>query len=175
MTVAIVFTLIGFVVHIWLVSKAYMLLRTIYSTTIRFQEIRYQMRTFMAFRGLSTAVQQRILTFYDFSFNGNYYRKREINDLLGTELRQFVTLETCKQLVKENFIFKQLNEELIGALANCLTESVYLKNDVIGKVESARTQVKFHCQSFPFALTTETFILAAETSLHCKWNRCCVQ
>lgn len=146
MTVAIAYTLIGFVVHIWLVSKAYMLLRTVKSTKIRFQEIRYQLRTFMAFKGLSIAIQQRILTFFDFSFHGKYFRKREINELLGHGLRQLVTLETCKRQLTRNYIFKQLTEELIGPIANGLTEAVYLKNDVIGKVESARTQVKMSVQ-----------------------------
>lgn len=143
MFVTFVFTLIGFVAHIWLISKAYMLLRIVSATTIRYQEILHQLRTFTAYRGLSNSIQERILTFYDFSFNGNYFRKREINELLGSELRQFVTLETSKELLKGNFIFSPLNEELIGSIANCLTESIYLSNDVIAKVESARAQVKF--------------------------------
>lgn len=141
MTVAIAFTLIGFILHIWFVSKAFLLLRTVSFTTIRFEEIRHQMQTFMAFRGLSSAVQKRILTFYDFSFNGNYFRRQEISELLGNELRSQVTIETCKHLLAKNFIFKQIPDELLSSIANCLTEAVYLENDVIGKVESARTQV----------------------------------
>ena len=145
MIVGIIFTLIGFILHIWLVSEAYMYLKTAYGPSIRFQEIRYQMRMYIRFRRLPKTVQQRILAFYDFSFNGKFFRKREINELMGSSLKHLVTKEKCQQLLIDNYFFKQLPEELLSLIVDCMSESCFLRNDVICKVDSSRSQVNlFH-------------------------------
>lgn len=138
MTVAVIFTLIGFVVHIWMLSGAYTFLKTMCGTSVRFHEIRYQIRKYIAFKRLSITVQERVLKFYDFSFSGNFYRKRQIIELLGNELRQSVTEETCSHLLRGNYFFKQLPDELLNSMANCMSEVVFLANDVVYRVDSAK-------------------------------------
>jgi hypothetical protein len=138
MTVGVIFTLIGFILHIWLVAEAYMYLRTTYGTSVRFHETRYQMRKFMAFKRLPVTVQQRILTFYDFSFKGNLYRVPEIDAIIGNEQQKTVTMETYIHLLWENYFFQQLPDDILNSLANCMVRTVYLANDVICKVDSAR-------------------------------------
>lgn len=133
-------TLIGFVVHIWLVAEAFAFMRTFYWSSIRFQEIRYQIDKYVSCKRLSKSMQSRIIALYDFSFNGKFFRKREIDELLGNELRHLVKMETCQLLLKGNYFFKQLPEELLSAMADCLMEMVFLCNDVICKVEAARAQ-----------------------------------
>lgn len=139
--VSIVFTLIGFVLHIWLVSVAYMYLRTHYGPSVRFQEIRYQMRTYMAFKRLSRTIQQRILTFYDFTFNGRFFKKLEIFELLERELRSKVTMETHMHHLKANYFFKQLPEAHLSSIVDCMSEVFFLRNDVIYRVDALRAQV----------------------------------
>jgi hypothetical protein len=144
MTVGVIFTVIGFIVHIWLVAAAYMYLRTTCGTSVRFHEIRCQMRKFMGFKRLPTTVQQRILSFYDFSFNGNHYRVHDINVVLGKEQLQSVTAETYSRLLRVNYFFQQFPDEILNSIANCMTRTVYLANDVVCKVNSAqRAQVCF--------------------------------
>lgn len=111
MTVGIIFTLIGFVLHIWLVSKAYMYLRTTYWPDIRFHEMQYQLREYTSFKGLSKSLQNRILTFYEFSFPGKFFRKREIDGLLGNELCDLIAIQTRKKLLQDNFPFDQIPDE----------------------------------------------------------------
>lgn len=142
------YTLIGFVLHIFLISEAYMYLKTTYGPYIRFQEIRYQIRTFIRFQRLSKSVQQRILAFYDFSFNGKFFQKREIDKLMGSLLKHSVTIETWKQLLRGNYFFKQLPDELLNSIADCMSEVLFLCNDVICTVNSARAQVNFMRKKF---------------------------
>lgn len=106
MTVGTIFTLIGFVLNIRLVSEAYMYLRTTYAPYIRFQEIRYQMRMFIRFKRLSKSIQRRVLDFYDCSFNGKFFRRREINELMGSSLRHLVTMEKCRELLTGNYLLQ---------------------------------------------------------------------
>lgn len=192
MTIGVILTIIGFILHIWLVSEAYMYLRTNYGPSVRFQEIRYQMRKYMAFKRLSPSIQKRIMSFYDFSFNGNFFRKREINEMLGHGLRNSVTMETCKQLLVENYFFKQLPEELLNSMANCMTEMVFLCNDVICKADSTRAQVDsidkclaFFCWNFLLSLIYRSsiwlwmeqllFIHRMETRLHICMMATCLE
>lgn len=142
MIVGVTFTLIGFGFKIWLIAQAYMCLRTIYGPSVRFQEIRFQMRKFLIFKRITKSIQTRVLKFYDFSFNGNFYRKREIHELLGNELSFLVTKETCEDLLHENYFFKDLPGEHLTAIASCMSEVFFLSNDVICKVDSMRSQVK---------------------------------
>ncbi|CRL06932.1 CLUMA_CG019511, isoform A, partial [Clunio marinus] len=97
MIIGIVFTSMGIILDIWLLSKAYMLIRTKYGPKLQFQEIRYQMREYMAFKRLGKSTKQRVLKFYDISFNGEFYRKREINDMLQKQLKHEVATELNRE------------------------------------------------------------------------------
>jgi hypothetical protein len=143
MCCAIIFTIIGFVLHIWLVSQAYMYLKTSYGPAVYFQELRHQLKKYMSFKRLSKSIQRRILTFYDFSFNGNFFRKREINESLSSELQRLVKMETCQQLLRANYFFKRLPDELLNSIADGLSEVVFLCNDVVCKVDEMKAQVGF--------------------------------
>lgn len=140
MTVGIVLSLIGFILHIWLVSKAYMYLRTTYWPEIRFHEMRHQISEYVSFKGLSKSLQNRILEFYEFSFRGKFFRKQEISGLLGNELCHLIAIQTRKKLLQGNFLFNQIPDDLLDSMADCLVETVYLADDIICKVNSTRAQ-----------------------------------
>jgi hypothetical protein len=147
MTVGVTLTVIGFMLHIWLISETYAYLRTTCGTSVRFHEMRYQMRKFFAFKRLSNVVQDRILTFYDFSFDGNFFRRQIIDEMLGTELQHSIRSETCRHMIQGNYFFQQLPDEILDSIANCMSEEVFLRNDVVCIGESARAQVKpFVCR-----------------------------
>ncbi|CAO1350321.1 unnamed protein product [Diamesa serratosioi] len=131
MVIGITFTLIGFVLLIYLMAIAYMYLRTAYAPKVRFQEIRYQMQEYMAFKHLSSSIQSRILTYFDFTFQKNYYRKSEIKELLSDELTQLISNETTLKLIEGIYFFKMLPKEVLISIVDCMTEQIFLKNDVI--------------------------------------------
>lgn len=140
--VGITYTLIGFWFKIWLIAQTYMCLRIIYGPSVRFQEIRFQLQKFLLFKRISESTQTRVLKFYDFLFNGNFHRKNEIKELLGNELNYLVTTESCGELLRNNYFFRNLPAEHLDAIASCMTEVFFLSNDVICRVDSARSQVK---------------------------------
>lgn len=151
-----------------------MYLRTHYAPSVRFQEIRYQMQMFMSFKQLSTAIQQRILTFYDLSFGGRFFRRRDINELLENELRLAVSVETRRHLLERNYFFKQLPDALMNSMANCMSEVIFLRNDVICKVDAMRAQVR---PTFAFHSTWHFPQFSDKNSgtlLHCERNRGCL-
>ncbi|KAL7052851.1 hypothetical protein ACKWTF_005035 [Chironomus riparius] len=133
MTVGIIFTLIGFSLHIWLVSEAYMYLTTSYGPCLGFQEIRYQLGAYIAFKHIPKSIQLRILSYYDFSFKDKFYSKEQISTLLGGELRQSIAIEICQEHLWNSYIFKTLPENLLKPIASCMVEETYLQNDIISR------------------------------------------
>lgn len=141
MIVGIVFTLIGFALHIWLVSEAYMYLSTSFSPYLGFQEIRYQLRAYIAFKHIPKSIQSRILSYYDFSFKDKFYSREEISTLFGEELRQSIAIEICQEQLWKNYLFKILPENLLKPIAICMMEETYLQNDIISRNDYNRGQV----------------------------------
>ncbi|XP_070501527.1 potassium/sodium hyperpolarization-activated cyclic nucleotide-gated channel 4-like [Chironomus tepperi] len=133
MTVGIVFTLIGFALHIWLVSEAYMYLTTSFGPCLGFQEIRYQLRAYIAFKHIPKSIQSRILSYYDFNFKDKFYSQEQILILLGVELRQSIAIEICQEHLWKNYLFKILPENLLKSIASCMVEETYLQNDIISR------------------------------------------
>lgn len=176
MAVGIFFTLIGIILNILLISEAYMYFKTAYGPYIRFQEIRYQIRMYIRFKRLSKTVQQRILAFYDFSFRGKFFRKREINELIGSLLKNMMIIDTCKEMLRENYLFKQLPDEILNSIAYCMSEVLFLRNDVICKVDSTRPQViLYEVTKTVFNVNKrKKLIMCPETFFNSEWNCCCL-
>lgn len=141
MTVGIVFTLIGFALHIWLVSEAYMYLTTSFGPYLGFQEIRYKLRAYIAFKHIPKSIQSRILSYYDFGFKDKFYPKEQILTLLGGELRQSIAIEICQEHLWNNDLFKILPENLLNPIASYMVEEIYLQDDIISRNDYNREQV----------------------------------
>lgn len=142
MIIGITFTTIGFVLHVYLISMAYMYLRTAFAPTVRFQEIRYQMQEYMAFKHLSSSIQSRILTYFDFSFQKKYYRKSEIKELLSDELLQSISNQTTLILIEGIYFFKMLPKEVLTSIVDCMTKQIFLRNDVISRQDAIQKKVR---------------------------------
>lgn len=142
MIIGITYTIIGFVLHVYLISMGYMYLRTAYAPTVRFQEIRYQMQEYMAFKHLSSSIQSRILTYFDFSFQKKYFCKNEIKDLLSDELLQSISNETTLKLIEGIYFFKMIPREVLTSIVDCMTAQIFLKNDVISRQDAIQGEVR---------------------------------
>lgn len=124
-------------------------LRTAYAVEFKFQEIRNQLQMYMASKRLSAKIQRRTLTLYDFTFNGKFFGKRDVEESLNQKLLSLVKLERGKHLLYENYLFKQIPEDLLVLIADCLVEVSFSTNDVICRTNNARTNVSVEaCKTF---------------------------
>lgn len=141
MAFAFCLTIVGFVLHIWLTTQAYLHMRSTNGPSIRFQEIRYQFEEFVAFKHLPKRTQKRILAYYDYSYKNKFFRKKEIDRLLDNDLRHFIARETIEKLLIQHAIFFELPANLLHSIAVAMSEVVYLPNDVICRCEHRMGQV----------------------------------
>lgn len=143
MIVGIVFTLIGFMLHIFLVSQAHMYLTTTYGPSLDFQEIRYQLQAYIAFKHIPKSIQKRILIYYDYRFKNKFYREKDILFLFGGEIKQSIAEELCFPYLRNNYLFKILPENLIKSIVSCMMEEIFLKDDVISRNDQNRGLVSW--------------------------------
>lgn len=127
----IILSVCGLLLRIWLLTSAYIILRTSCGTLINFHMLRSQLRKFMAFAKLFESTQRRILTFYDSSFNGNYFRRHEINKILGDKLQLAVKMDCFGTVVKSNSFFQMLPDEMIPSVVSSMKELLYLDEEVL--------------------------------------------
>lgn len=145
MTFAFCLTIVGFMLHIWLISKVYLHLRTSYGPSVRFQEMRWELQEYVAFKHIPKRVQKRILTYYDYCFKDEFFRKKEIEGLLGRDLMHIIAKETTEELLKRHFLFELLPANLLHSIAIAMSEVVFLRNDVICRFDRNVGKVRRKC------------------------------
>lgn len=134
-----------------------MYLKTSNGPSLVFEEIRYELQAYIAFKRIPKSIRTRILTFYDYSFKNKFYRKEELHDLMGSGIKKMITTEKCLPYLKRNRLFQIIPIEMLRALAGCLRESLYLKNDVISRNDQHRGQVRMY--SLPSFMLTSFLVL----------------
>lgn len=143
MFIAIIFTIGGFIFHIWLVATSYIIIRSVFADQIEYYEIRNQLETCMAFKRILPKIQERALALYDRKFHGKYYEKRKIESSLDRHLLSAMKMERCQELLFKIELFKQIPPELLTLIADNTVEVFFSKHDVILRADQERSQVTF--------------------------------
>jgi hypothetical protein len=118
-----------------------MYLRTTYGPSVHFQEIRYELKEYVAFKHVPNDTQMRILDYYDFCYKSQFFRGKEIYGVLESDLKLMIAKETTEKLLKRHQLFLLLPPDLLHSIALVMSEAVYLKNDVICRNDVHEGQV----------------------------------
>lgn len=118
-----------------------MYLRTTYGPSVHFQEIRYELKEYVAFKHVPNDIQKRILDYYDYCYKSQFFRGNEIYGFLESDLKLMIAKETTEQLLIRHRLFTLLPPDLLHSIALAMSEAVYLKDDVICRNDSHKGQV----------------------------------
>jgi hypothetical protein len=127
----IILSVCGLLLKIWLVTYAYIAYKTSYGTSINFQMLRSELKKYMLFSKLPEKTRSRLLTFYDASFDGHFFRRNEINKILGDKLQLSIKIDCYGELVRSNSFFQMIPDEMIPAVVNAMTEVRFLNDEVL--------------------------------------------
>lgn len=142
MSFALCYTIVGFIFYIWLVSKAYTYYTTTYSPSIRFQEVRYELKKFATAKHVSPSIRERILNYCDFCYKDKHFRRKEIYKLLQNDVKLLIAEDTSGKLLMQHDLFNILPPNLLRLLSMVMSEAVYMKNDIICRNDNHKGQVR---------------------------------
>uniref|UniRef100_A0A336LQX6 CSON011183 protein n=1 Tax=Culicoides sonorensis TaxID=179676 RepID=A0A336LQX6_CULSO len=129
--ISTMFVIFGFIMNIYLISHAYMLMQIMYSASMKFQQNRYQLQEFMRYKQLPKDIQTRLLNYYDYRLQRQLYKESEIHKIVGTKLYEEVSYNSRLEIIKKVNFICLLPKDLIRKLAIALKNELYLKDDQI--------------------------------------------
>ena len=84
MVLNILYTWLGFIAHIYIVANTHMFIRTVFSTSLKYQEKRYQMQEYLYTQQLPKSTHERLLSFYDYRFKDKkFFKRNELSSMVG--------------------------------------------------------------------------------------------
>ncbi|VEN43924.1 unnamed protein product [Callosobruchus maculatus] len=101
------------------------------SMEIKFIKIIDQLDEYMRQKQLPLELRERIRNFYDFKYQGKYFKEVMIHDMLSAKLKTDIKLHVCRSLIMNVSLFAGLTAEQISTVVDLVTPEIFLPKDTI--------------------------------------------
>ncbi|KAK9877517.1 hypothetical protein WA026_018625 [Henosepilachna vigintioctopunctata] len=118
-------------IQFFILARTLQIMKGVNSSHQKYVEMERQLKEYMRDKQLPTYMKTRLLQYYDYRFQRNYFRESEILATISGQLRQEIIMHSCRQLVENVAFFKNLPINLLVRIVSCLRGEMYLINDVI--------------------------------------------
>ncbi|CAH2000120.1 unnamed protein product [Acanthoscelides obtectus] len=98
---------------------------------IKYQEIIDQLSCYMTQRGVTAALRNRILQFYHFLYQKEFFKEKAVAAVLPARLKDEVNVHMCYWLIKNVHIFEGLSQSEVSEVVSRLRPQIYLPKDRI--------------------------------------------
>ncbi|XP_045477532.1 potassium/sodium hyperpolarization-activated cyclic nucleotide-gated channel 1-like [Harmonia axyridis] len=98
---------------------------------IKYREVLGQLNEFMSRKKLPLATRNRLISFYEYKFQGKFVREKKIENLLSDRLKKETNFHSSNQLIKQVKIFEDVPTKILGEVLSHLKIEVFLPNDII--------------------------------------------
>ncbi|KAG5323930.1 HCN1 protein, partial [Acromyrmex heyeri] len=103
------------------------------SSELKFQELIDQVKAYARQKQLLPHMKNRLLTYYKHRFKNTYFQSKRILSDLTEPLRDEIAFQSCRRLIENVDIFKNLPKNILQSIVKRLKFELYLPNDVIIK------------------------------------------
>ncbi|KAG5319833.1 HCN4 protein, partial [Pseudoatta argentina] len=104
------------------------------SSKIKYQDVVAEVKQYMKRRQLPYVTQRRILSYYEYCFQQQYFSEAEILNNLSSLMREEIGMHGCRKLVENVTFFNNLPLALITRIDDLLKSEIFLPNDIIVRV-----------------------------------------
>ncbi|KYN21613.1 Potassium/sodium hyperpolarization-activated cyclic nucleotide-gated channel 1 [Trachymyrmex cornetzi] len=125
------------------------------SSESKFQELIDQVKAYTRQKQLLPHMKKRLLAYYHYRFKNTYFRSKRILSDLTEPLREEIALQSCRRLIENVEIFKNLPRNVLQSIVKHLKFELYLPNDVIIKA-GTQGDCMFFLSSGTVAVLTPT-------------------
>ncbi|XP_012055319.1 PREDICTED: potassium/sodium hyperpolarization-activated cyclic nucleotide-gated channel 1-like [Atta cephalotes] len=106
------------------------------SSQSKFQELIDQVKAYTRHKQLLPHMKKRLLAYYHYRFKDTYFHSKQILSDLTEPLREEIALQSCRRLIENVAIFKNLPRDVLQLIVKHLKFELYLPNDIIIKAGS---------------------------------------
>ncbi|XP_026476567.1 uncharacterized protein LOC113382357 [Ctenocephalides felis] len=131
MIMTMVLYLFGSILKILVVAQILLLVRNTNASKLKYQTLLQQLNEFIRHKQLPQVIRNRLLDYYEFKFQKNFYKEDAILDTLSTQLRQEIIVYSCRRLVTSVPFFEKIPNTLLVRIVTCLQSEIYLAQDTI--------------------------------------------
>ncbi|XP_070156836.1 potassium/sodium hyperpolarization-activated cyclic nucleotide-gated channel 1 [Polyergus mexicanus] len=121
----------------------------------KFQELIDQVKAYTRQRQLLPHMKKRLLAYYHYRFKNTYFRGKRILSELTEPLREEIALQSCRRLIENVAIFKNLPKNILQSIVKNLKFELFLPNEVIIKA-GTQGDCMFFLSSGTVAVLTPT-------------------
>lgn len=107
------------------------ILSKFHSSGSKYQQLIQELEEYARYKDLPDKMRNRLLEYFEFRYQKHFYREAEIMSTISMQLKEEISLYTCKRIVEKAEYFQDLPEELLLKVVNCLKPIFFLPNDVI--------------------------------------------
>lgn len=90
-----------------------------------------QLRDYMKTKDLPHRMIKRVIQYFDFRFQKNYFKEEEILGTLSHKLIEEINMHSCESLIANVNIFKNMPSSVVLKMTNVMKQEIFLPNDVI--------------------------------------------
>lgn len=101
------------------------------SSVNKYFQMTQGLREYMEYMRLPDSTKTRIMDYFDFRFQKTFYKESEIISTISDQLRQAITLHSCRNLLDSVDIFRDIPANLLMRIVICMKLEIYLSGDVI--------------------------------------------
>lgn len=130
------------------------ILNKYHSSTNRYYHMTSQLNEYIRYKELPENLRQRILTYYEFRYQKEFFNEKAILATVSVRLKQVrhyyfyspkqffattphfqaILLHTCQKLLSNSSMFRDFPYPLILECASVLRMEIYLPNDIVAQV-----------------------------------------
>ncbi|KAG5308122.1 HCN2 protein, partial [Acromyrmex insinuator] len=134
LTLVILLQILGSLIIWILIARVNQFYKGINSSKIKYQNIMAEVKQYMKRRQLPYVTQRRIINYYEYCFQQQYFSEAEILNNLSSLMRQEIGMHGCRKLVENVTFFNNLPLALITRIVDLLKSEIFLPNDIIVRV-----------------------------------------
>lgn len=101
------------------------------AATTKYHEIVQQLRDYMHTKDLPKKMIQRVIQYFEFRFQQNYFKEDEILSTLSHKLIDEINIHSCESLIENVNILKNMPASVVLKMTTVMKKEVFLPNDVI--------------------------------------------
>lgn len=127
------FLTFGVIFKTFIYAEILHLVNTSLIVSNKYEHFMNQLRQFIRYKQLPENMKQRILLFFKFKFENNYYKENEILESLSENLQQDILLQNCQGLIEKVEYFRNLPTNLLLSLVKGMKSEIFISGDEIVK------------------------------------------